>query len=188
MQMFLKASRGRLCQNTRFRLQNLQEILWIVQERFSSSLPHHYFIRLSTKFLNEILKSKILLQDKGLKMCWLIAIFSVLLKRLDDVHDEVRLEVLHSLPPLAASLPPSVGKTSPELESHFRSVYTTLLIHMDDQNHEIRAATMGIRALCSFFLPKISKELNQYLSIFRNTSIVERQVPEHSRGAHQRVC
>jgi hypothetical protein len=67
----------------------------------------------------------------------------VLLKRLDDVSDDVRIATLSSLSSLNFCLPALIGQPSPEMESHLKSVCSTILLHMDDQNVEIRNAALG---------------------------------------------
>jgi hypothetical protein len=73
----------------------------------------------------------------------IIISLSVLLKRLDDVSDDVRLSTLSSLSSLNFCLPALVGQPSPEMESHLKFVCSTILLHMDDQNVEIRNAALG---------------------------------------------
>lgn len=66
------------------------------------------------------------------------------MKRLDDVSDDVRLSTLASLSSLNFCLPPSTGsRPPPEMESHLKSVSTTILIHMDDPNPGVRDAALG---------------------------------------------
>jgi len=78
-------------------------------------------------------------------------IFTVLMKRLDDVNDDVRLSTLSALSSLNFCLPPSAGsRPSPEVEAQLKSVCSTILLHMDDPNVDIRNAALGMNKA---FLP-----------------------------------
>ena len=70
-------------------------------------------------------------------------IFSVLLKRLDDINDEIRVATLQSLSSLNDCLPAPLGRPSPEMESHLKIVCSTILLHMDDANVDVRVAALG---------------------------------------------
>ena len=71
-------------------------------------------------------------------------IFSVLLKRLDDINDEIRVATLQSLSSLNDCLPPApLGRPSPEMESHLKIVCSTILLQMDDANVDVRVAALG---------------------------------------------
>ena len=58
-------------------------------------------------------------------------ICSHLMKRLDDVNEEVKLSCLQALTMSAKCMPAGVS-----LENHLTGVYTCLLLHMDDRNFE----------------------------------------------------
>lgn len=71
----------------------------------------------------------------------LVKISSFLLKRLDDVNDQVRLACLQALSSVVHCLPSNME--SRQLEPHLKGVYTSLLLHMDDSNQDIRKAALG---------------------------------------------
>lgn len=71
----------------------------------------------------------------------LVKVCSFLLKRLDDVNDGVRLACLQALSSVVHCLPSSME--SRQLEPHLKGVYTSLLLHMDDSNEDIRKAALG---------------------------------------------
>ena len=73
-----------------------------------------------------------------ISMDYLVKICSHLMKRLDDVNDDVRLACLEALAAVIHCLPTGVS-----LEKHLTGVYSALLLHMDDSNEIIRNAALG---------------------------------------------
>ena len=71
---------------------------------------------------------------------YLVKICEHLMKRLDDVNDNVRLATLNTLEAVLHCLPP--GNASPQLEHHMKGVYSAMLLHMDDSNEQIRNAAL----------------------------------------------
>ena len=74
-------------------------------------------------------------------MDYLVKICEVLMKRLDDVNDEVRMACLKTLESVLHCLPP--GGANAQLEHYMQGVYSKLLLHMDDSNEQIRNAALG---------------------------------------------
>ena len=70
----------------------------------------------------------------------LIKICEALMKRLDDISDEVRIACLKTLQSVLHCLPPI---TNSQLEHYMHNVYSKLLLHMDDSNEQIRNSALG---------------------------------------------
>ena len=87
-------------------------------------------------------------------MEYLVKICSHLMKRLDDVNDEVRLACLEALAMVAKCLPTGVS-----LEKHLTGVYTSLLLHMDDSNETIRNAALETLRITGSKCPKLCLSL-----------------------------
>jgi len=81
---------------------------------------------------------------------YLVKICSHLMKRLDDVNDEVRLSCLQALATVTKCLPAGVS-----LENHLTGVYTCLLLHMDDSNEIIRNAALETLRITGSKCPKL---------------------------------
>lgn len=112
-------------------------------------------------FICKTYKKMFELYRKDFPAHYLLTISTILLKRLDDVDDEVRLSALHCLPALNSCLPATVGKPSPEFENHFRGIYSTILLHMDDQNTLIRKAALDTLLALRERCPNLLEELTQ---------------------------
>ena len=85
---------------------------------------------------------------------YLVKICSHLMKRLDDVNDEVRLSCLQALATVTKCLPAGVS-----LENHLTGVYTCLLLHMDDSNEIIRNAALETLRITGSKCPKLCLSL-----------------------------
>lgn len=73
-----------------------------------------------------------------------IVCFTVVLKRLDDVSDEVRLLALD----VVSVFPAVLGSETKEEEERFlEQVYKVLLVHVDDKNGEVRRKVAGTRTI-----------------------------------------
>ena len=78
--------------------------------------------------------------------------FSEIMKRLDDVNDEVRLSCLDALSAVVQCLPHG---NNVQLEHHMKGVYTKLLLHMDDSNESIRNAALETLRITGVTCPKL---------------------------------
>ena len=89
-------------------------------------------------------------------MLWLMFFshFLEIMKRLDDVNDEVRLSCLDALSAVVQCLPPD-PHGNVQLEQHMKGVYTKLLLHMDDSNESIRNAALETLRITGVTCPKL---------------------------------
>lgn len=129
------------------------------------SVKIRLFICQSFRFLFEQSRTMI-------PMEYLVKICSFLIKRLDDVSDEVRLACLQALEAVTLCLPAlpvadSLGggrddeaeRRENQLSHHLNSVYTALLLHMDDTNEAIRDAALGNCSFPVFFRRPFRKNI-----------------------------
>lgn len=89
---------------------------------------------------------------------YLVKICSELMKRLDDVNDEVRLACLSSVAAVTSCLP---EEGSREMQNHLQGVFATLLLHMDDSSEQIRNAALETLMKTGKKCPKLLMEMTK---------------------------
>ncbi len=84
--------------------------------------------------------------------------FSELMKRLDDVSDDVRIACLKSLAAVTPCLPSDINL---EVQNHLRVVYSSLLLHMDDSNEAVREEAFKTLAATGSKCPGLLLDLSK---------------------------
>ncbi|XP_026281216.1 dynein axonemal assembly factor 5 [Frankliniella occidentalis] len=109
-------------------------------------------------------------------------IYPVVMKRLDDVDDDVRTTALGVLKNLFITLPDDYNIECSS--AHIEALYSTLLVHLDDPSVQFGALVLEVLKEISFLKPiYLSDKLNTAKSSFRNQTACQ-ELSSYIDSAH----